>query len=564
MATPNNITKNWESVLRTAEIELVTTAQEANSLAQNSVVPLFDRKSILEQQVAAAKARIAAATANNQNTTSLQSTLARLESELSTVTRDYNTFNSILLQLENKVRSLRTQINEAKSQIATQAAKTTPATNTTVAATITPASARPGNPNIATTPAPTPTASTAPRPTNVTNVTSNTTSTASATVVTTPNSVTVITEASTTTTTGGRARTVTAPAPVAPIGVTLEPALPPLKLEPITVDVPQFDSRGRVTGNTQVVLDPQTTTNPSLITTESLPIPTVSAAELTALGDQANASVTAAILAAESEATAQDQANFKARADWRVRLALAPGSKYLYNAPGDPGILYPLRTQGGTDGVIFPYTPAISVNYAASYEQTNLVHSNYKIFQYSGSGVDSVSLSCTFTAQDEYEANYLLAVIHFFRSMTKMFYGQDENPKNGTPPPLCYMFGMGGYQFAAHPLAIQGFTYNLPDDVDYIKTTSASPAGSPQPSNNTISDNRLAGTGVGKGGLGPDPTFSNSSANKAVTWVPSRIQLAITCVPIMSRNSISNRFSLRDYAAGTLLDGTRVPGGGMW
>ena len=413
------------------------------------------------------------------------------------------------------------------------------------------------------TPTPTPPPASRPATTNITNTT-NTTRTAATTVVTTPNSVTVITEASTTTTTGGRARTVTAPAPVAPIGVTLEPALPPLKLEPITVDVPQFDSRGRVTGNTQVVLDPQTTTNPSLITTESLPIPTVSAAELTALGDQANASVTAAILAAESEATAQDQANFKARADWRVRLALAPGSKYLYNAPGDPGILYPLRTQGGTDGVIFPYTPAISVNYAASYEQTNLVHSNYKIFQYSGSGVDSVSLSCTFTAQDEYEANYLLAVIHFFRSMTKMFYGQDENPKNGTPPPLCYMFGMGGYQFAAHPLAIQGFTYNLPDDVDYIKTTSASPAGSPQPSNNTISDNRLAGTGVGKGGLGPDPTFSNSSANKAVTWVPSRIQLAITCVPIMSRNSISNRFSLRDYAAGTLLDGTRVPGGGMW
>lgn len=272
-------------------------------------------------------------------------------------------------------------------------------------------------------------------------------------------------------------------------------------------------------------------------------------------------SVEAPTLEAQGEATAQDQANFKAKADWRVRLSLAPDSQYLYNAKPDPGILKPLLE---TDGVIFPYTPSISVNYAANYEQTNIVHSNYKIFQYSGSGVDAVSLSCNFTAQDTYEANYLLAVIHFFRSMTKMFYGQDDNPKNGTPPPLCYMFGMGGYQFAAHPLAIQGFSYTLPDDVDYIKTTSVSPAGSPKPSTYTASDNRLAGSGVGKGGKGAEPNFSIGPGKDTVTWVPTRIQMTITCVPIMSRNSISNRFSLRDYASGKLLNGTRQPGGGMW
>lgn len=271
----------------------------------------------------------------------------------------------------------------------------------------------------------------------------------------------------------------------------------------------------------------------------------------------------AALYDTESQATQQDQANFEAKEDWRVRLSLAPDAEYLYNAK-DPGILKPLATNGGTDGVIFPYTPAISVNYAANYEQTNIVHSNYKLFQYSGSGVDQVSISCTFTAQDEYEANYLLAVIHFFRTMTKMFYGQDENPKNGTPPPLCYMYGMGGYQFAAHPLAIQGFSYNLPDDVDYIKTTSESPAGAPVPSTTSPSEGRLAGTGVQKGGRGPSPSFQNTTKTEATTWVPTRIQMTITCVPIMSRNAISNRFSLRDYASGKLVLGTKEPGGGMW
>lgn len=269
----------------------------------------------------------------------------------------------------------------------------------------------------------------------------------------------------------------------------------------------------------------------------------------------------AEIYSAESQATEQDQANFQAKADWRVRLSLAPDSQYLYNDPEYAGILKPLKE---TDGVIFPYTPSITVNYAANYEATNIVHSNYKIYQYSGSAVEQVTIACDFTCQDTYEANYLLSVIHFFRSMTKMFYGQDTQPKNGTPPPLCYMFGMGGYQFAAHPLAISGFSYNLPADVDYIKTTSASPAGSPVPNTADVSTSRLAGTNVSKGGTGPGPKFNTGVGNETVTWVPTKIQLSITCLPIMSRNAISNQFSLRRYGSGDLVLGTRKLGGGMW
>ena len=269
----------------------------------------------------------------------------------------------------------------------------------------------------------------------------------------------------------------------------------------------------------------------------------------------------AEIYSAESQATEQDQANFQAKADWRVRLSLAPDSQYLYNDPEYAGILKPLKE---TDGVIFPYTPSITVNYAANYEATNIVHSNYKIYQYSGSAVEQVTIACDFTCQDTYEANYLLSVIHFFRSMTKMFYGQDTLPKNGTPPPLCYMFGMGGYQFAAHPLAISGFSYNLPADVDYIKTTSASPAGAAVPNTADVSATRLAGTNVGKGGTGPGPKFNTGIGNETVTWVPTKIQLSITCLPIMSRNAISNQFSLRRYGSGDLVLGTRKLGGGMW
>ena len=165
------------------------------------------------------------------------------------------------------------------------------------------------------------------------------------------------------------------------------------------------------------------------------------------------------------QATAQDVANFKQREDWRVRLALAPNASYLYKDTNNT-LLKPLRD---TDGIIFPYTPSISVQYNATYDQSVLTHSNYKIFQYTGSSVDSVTIGCDFTAQDTFEANYLMAVIHFLRSVTKMFYGQDQDPKPGVPPPLCYLTGLGAFQFDAHPLAITSFNYQLPTDVDYIR-----------------------------------------------------------------------------------------------
>lgn len=276
------------------------------------------------------------------------------------------------------------------------------------------------------------------------------------------------------------------------------------------------------------------------------------------------------IFTAKAVQTALDDADFSGYAtDWRVRLALAPDAPYLYNS-SRPGILQPLQA---TNGVVFPYTPNISVSYAANYEPINITHSNYKVFQYTNSAVDQVTITCDFTAQDTFEARYLLAVIHFFKSMTKMFYGQDLDPVRGTPPPLCYMFGMGGYQFSAHPLAISGFTYNLPQEVDYIQTTA--------PMYESLADSsdyltkimnvdmtaqaeqdRLGDTCTVGGGP-PPPKFLNIPKDMA-TWVPTKIQLAITCVPIMSRNQMSNYFSLRNYASGQLVKGQTRPGGGMW
>ena len=274
------------------------------------------------------------------------------------------------------------------------------------------------------------------------------------------------------------------------------------------------------------------------------------------------------ILLAQSAQTEFDQANFDGLVqDWRVRLALAPGANYLYDGK-NPGIMQPLQA---TNGVVFPYTPTIQVNYNANYNAIDLTHSNYKVQQYTNSSVDNVTITCDFTAQDVYEARYLLAVIHFFKTMTKMFYGQDQYPIRGTPPPLCYMFGLGGYQFSAHPLGITSFNYSLPNDVDYIKTTAPSPNGETETLNRIMSADlttQLANDRLGEqcqvGGLPSPPKFTAEFIDKISTWVPTKISLTIGCVPIMSRNQVSNYFSLNEYGSGRLVNGVTRQGGGFW
>ena len=257
-------------------------------------------------------------------------------------------------------------------------------------------------------------------------------------------------------------------------------------------------------------------------------------------------------------------------ADWRVKLRLAPGSTYLYNAPGGAGILAPLAAQGG---VIFPYTPTIQTTYKATYSSHDLTHSNYKGYYYQGSSVEPVTLSCLFTAQSTVEAEYLLAVIHFFKSVTKMFYGKD--PERGTPPPLVYLTGLGEFQFNEHPCVVQSFTYDLPPEVDYIRARSPNVNNSSMLNQRQASNgrtpgttwgggilgnvlggaiNRIANAGLKKGAMNIPPGPASFGQNSP-TYVPTKMTIAISLLPIQSRKQQSQQFSLRQYANGDLLKG---------
>jgi hypothetical protein len=268
-----------------------------------------------------------------------------------------------------------------------------------------------------------------------------------------------------------------------------------------------------------------------------------------------------------------------ASTDWRVKLTLADGAKYLYEA-SPPGILAPLLE---TKGVIFPYTPQIQMNYSANYDPIDITHTNYKLFQYKNSNVGDISISADFTAQDTNEANYLLAVIHFFRSATKMFYGNDQNPPNGTPPPMLYLSGFGQYQFDKHPVVISSFSYRLPADVDYIKAgvfqQGTSSPGKPDTTvaiNTSKSENiftkaksflsnvlRLQNAGLQPGAVANNPQFKTNEI-VTPTYVPTKISLSLTLLPMISRGDMSTRFSLKDYANGKLYSGSASKHKGIW
>lgn len=271
----------------------------------------------------------------------------------------------------------------------------------------------------------------------------------------------------------------------------------------------------------------------------------------------------AAIVAASRDAQAQAQIAVQrgqaAQGDWRVKLRLAGDADYLYRAE-EPGILAPLAD---SDGVIFPYMPNITTSYNANYSNTDLTHSNYRGYFYQSSYVGEIQIAATFTAQDTDEANYLLAVIHFFRSVTKMFYGQDTAEYRGAPPPLVFLQGLGEFQFNLAPCVVQNFNYVLPQDVDYVRARVANVDGTNLlVRRNQVRDtngaayqiprDRLLAAGIPVGGIAQRPA-PPTLGTQSPTYVPTKMEISLTLLPVQTRAQISREFSLENYANGSLI-----------
>lgn len=196
--------------------------------------------------------------------------------------------------------------------------------------------------------------------------------------------------------------------------------------------------------------------------------------------------------------------------DWRVSLAVPEVIR------GGP-VLAPLTRTNNR--MIFPFTPTIVYSHTANYNALSPTHSNYQFYAYQNSQVDQIQLTGEFYSENEADARYWIACVHFLRTMTKMFYGAGEYL--GNPPPLSRLNGYGKHVLNNIPVIITNFTVDLPADVDYI----------------ACAVNGSIETSVG--------TQSATDIN----YVPSQSTITIQVVPNYARASQS-QFNLKTFAAG--------------
>jgi len=157
-------------------------------------------------------------------------------------------------------------------------------------------------------------------------------------------------------------------------------------------------------------------------------------------------------------------------------------------------------------------------------------------------------------------------VIHFFRSVTKMFYGQNDAFR-GAPPPVVFLQGFGTYQFNRNPCVVSSFNYNLPADVDYIRADvppisglaiqqQRRPGGqTPQSLPTNVFQGalaRLKNAGLAKGGVFRPPD-SGTLGTVTPTYVPTKIDMTLTLLPMQTRQQVSQEFSLNSFANGELV-----------
>jgi hypothetical protein len=168
-----------------------------------------------------------------------------------------------------------------------------------------------------------------------------------------------------------------------------------------------------------------------------------------------------------------------AKSDLRARLTIktsggatgptqaAAGVGAVYNAPfyGPGAALYRTR------GILFPYTPNISVSQQVDYSQYDLVHTNYQQNAYSKTRNPNIQLTGMFVSQTPAEALYTIGVLHFLRVVTKMNFGRDD-PDAGTPPPVLEFSAYGTYNFRRVPVLVGSFSYVYEDGVDYVEVES--------------------------------------------------------------------------------------------
>lgn len=238
---------------------------------------------------------------------------------------------------------------------------------------------------------------------------------------------------------------------------------------------------------------------------------------------------------AESPLTTSGQARWAVRnnqTDWRVKLTLPQDSDLrIQFFATDNSLMSPLRAEGG---VVFPLTPSVIVQHQAGYNPLAVTHNNYPFYAYQNSETSSLTIIGEFPVQNYEDAQAWVATLHFFRSVTKMFFGGDDATR-GNPPPILKLNGYGEHVLKNVPVVVTNFSVELTQGVDYISTSQ---------NINPLSYDT-------EGSLESTDRIDSSSDNVPDSWAPTSSIFTVQVQPVYSRDTIKN-FNMKDFVKGDL------------
>jgi hypothetical protein len=241
---------------------------------------------------------------------------------------------------------------------------------------------------------------------------------------------------------------------------------------------------------------------------------------------------------ADSPLTTSGEAKWGGRdsaKDWRVKLTLPAGSPFAEGANSwfKQGPMAPLRD---IQGIVFPLTPTIMIQHQAHYNPMGQTHSNHPFYAYRNSEVQSFGIIGSFPVQNFQDARNWVATLHFLRTVTKMFFGDDTSGYKGNPPPILKLNGYGDHVLNNVPVVVTNFTVELTEGVDYISTTQGSVS-----RRNAIEQV----SGAERVALG----LSDPQATVPTSWAPAMSMFNVQLQPVYSRSALKN-FNLQDFVKG--------------
>lgn len=137
----------------------------------------------------------------------------------------------------------------------------------------------------------------------------------------------------------------------------------------------------------------------------------------------------------------------------------------------DKNIMHPLRFN--KTGFVYPYKPNVTYSGSANYDPWAFTHTNYEYHSWQNSTVNDIMIDGIFTAQTENDAKYMLGAMHFLRSSTKGYFGDNtenelDNQNRGTPPPVLRFHYLGDHMFNGVPVIIKNFSFTVENNIDHV------------------------------------------------------------------------------------------------